>query len=707
MKDSPLVLVVDDDMGLRMLERAFLEQAGFRVEEAENGAEALEAFSRLNPDTIILDVMMPDMDGFETCTKLRKFPEAELTPILMVTGLDDTDSINKAYEVGATHFITKPINWDLLSHYVRYMLRARDAFENLRRSEQKNTALLNALPDLMFRVTETGIILEFRGAQDETLSKSLERLVGKSVHEVLPHEVAVQSMNAIELALKTGKTQVYEYAVPQKNAYRHYEARVVVSGADETLAVIRDISERKEAEEQIVKLAYFDTLTGLGNRTLFKDRLDRAIQLARRTGKMAAVMFLDLDRFKNINDTLGHATGDLLLKAVGDRVSACLRRSDAVGRPHVAKPSAVLSRLGGDEFSILLEQIDSIHDVAKIARRLTEELSQDFAVGGHEVFVTASAGIALFPYNGDDAESLLKNADIAMYHAKEQGRNNVQFYNEGMNAKAFERLSMENSLRRALEREEFLLYYQPQVDLRTGEVKGVEALIRWRHPELGMVSPADFIFMAEETGLIVPIGEWVLKTACMQGVAWRKMGIPPVRIGVNLSAQQLRKRDIAQAIADILNETGFEPHDLELEVTESMVMHNPEAVVSTLTGFKTMGIRIAIDDFGTGYSSLGYLKRFPIDVLKIDRSFIKDLSTDRGDAAITMAIIAMAGQLNLKTTAEGVETEEQLTFLRQQGCDEIQGYLISPPVPPERIVQLLRGYNLYNVPQLISDGAML
>ncbi len=696
MNDTPLILVVDDDPALRSLERASLEEAGFRVEEARDGHEALKAFSSLKPDLLILDVMMPGMDGFETCRRLREIPEAELTPVLMVTGLDDTESIDRAYEVGATHFIGKPFNWGLLSHYVRYLLRARDVFLSLRRSEQKHAALINALPDMMFRVTGSGIVLEFRGTPDAPFSRSMSRFIGKPLREFLPNEVAVRSLTAVEGALNTGKTQVYEYRVPTKNDDHHYEARVVTSGTDEVLVVVRDISDRKEAEEHILKLAYFDTLTGLPNRTLFKDRLNQSMQRARRDGKAVGVIFLDLDRFKNINDTLGHHAGDLLLKAVAERISGCLRSSDAIGRPGAAEPHPVLSRLGGDEFSIIVEQIDSIHDINKITMRLIEDLSHDFVVEGHEVFVTASAGVSLFPHDSEDAESLLKNADIAMYYAKEHGRNNVQFYNHAMNAKAYERLVMENSLRKALERKEFLLYYQPVVELHTGSVKSVEALIRWHHPDLGMVSPAEFIPMAEETGLIIPIGDWVLRTACTQGVEWRKLGIPPVRIGVNLSAHQLRKKDILETVQAILDETGFDPHFLELEVTESAVMQNPEAAACTLSSFKAMGIRIAIDDFGTGYSSLGYLKRFPVDVLKIDRSFVKDISTDSGDAAITMAIIAMAEQLKLKTIAEGVETKEQFVFLRNKACDGVQGYLIGPPAPTEKVVPFLKGYNVYD-----------
>ncbi|MGV8074244.1 MAG: putative bifunctional diguanylate cyclase/phosphodiesterase [Syntrophobacteraceae bacterium] len=694
MEHSPIVLVVDDDMAMRLLERKSLEDAGFHVEEAENGHEALAAFDRLKPDIVLLDVMMPEMDGFETCTRLRSIPGADLTPVLMVTGLDDTESIDRAYNVGASHFITKPINWSLLGHYVRYLLRTRKAFDDLKRSEQNNTALLNALPDSVFRISRSGIIMEFKGTADKAVSDLIARSLTKSVHETFPRGVAQRSMEAIETALAKGETQVYEYQLPVDGAYRYHEARVVASGDHEVLAVVRDITERKEAEEQILKLAYFDSLTGLANRTLFKDRLTQSVELALRGGKMVGVIFLDLDRFKIINDTLGHENGDLLLKAVGDRISNCLRKSDAVGRPNIEALPSVLSRLGGDEFSVLLSDIESIPDVAKVGRRILEELAQGFVLAGHEVFVTASAGVSLFPHDGYDAETLLKNADTAMYKAKEQGRNNIQFYTQSMNAKAFERLVMENSLRKALEREEFILYYQPQVDLKTGAVIGVEALIRWRHSELGLVSPLEFIPMAEETGLIVPIGEWVLKTACLQGAAWMKMGLPPIRMAVNLSAHQFRSKGLQPVIGNILEETGFDPHYLELEVTESMVMQSPEAASSTMTDFQNMGIRIAIDDFGTGYSSLAYLKRFPIDTLKIDRAFVKDIPQNTDDAAITMAIIAMAGELKLKTTAEGVETREQLTFLRNHGCDEIQGYLVSPPVPAEAVLPFLQGYNV-------------
>jgi diguanylate cyclase (GGDEF)-like protein len=693
-REKSLVLVVDDDTAMRMLERASLEQAGFAVEEAENGVEALAAIPRLRPDAVLLDVMMPGMDGFETCRELRKLPGCDLTPVLMVTGLDDTESIDQAYQTGATHFITKPINWGLLGHYVRYLLRAGNAFENLRKSERKNEALLNALPDLMLRLDRAGVVLEFKGTRSEARSRSLGRFVGKPIQEMLPGDIALQSMNAMERAFLTNEAQVFEYQLFVKDSKYFYEARVVVSGEDEILAIIRDITERKRAEEQILHLAYFDTLTGLANRILFKDRLTQSIERARRDGKMVAVLFLDLDRFKFINDTLGHDTGDILLKEVAGRIGNCLRKSDAIGRPCVGDSSTVLSRLGGDEFSVLLCDIESAEDAARIVKRLIEEVSKNFALEQHEIFVTASAGVALYPHDGEDAESLLKNADTAMYNAKEQGRNNAQFYTQSMNAKAYERLAMETNLRKALERQEFVLFYQPQVDLATGAVTGVEALIRWHHPELGMVSPAEFIPMAEETGLIVPIGDWVLRTACLQAVTWRAMGVFPIRVAVNLSAHQLRKKDLVRTVSEILEETHCDPRLLELEVTESAVMHNADSAISIMNSFKKMGMRIAIDDFGTGYSSLGHLRSFPVDILKIDRSFVKDISTSTDDAAITSAIIAMAGQLNLKTIAEGVETEEQLAFLRDHRCHEIQGYFVSPPVSADAVLPFLMSYNI-------------
>jgi diguanylate cyclase (GGDEF)-like protein len=397
-------------------------------------------------------------------------------------------------------------------------------------------------------------------------------------------------------------------------------------------------------------------------------------------------MFIDMDRFKVVNDSLGHSAGDRLLQDSAKRLAECLRESDTV------------ARLGGDEFVVMIENFTAPKDAAPkdaitVAQKILASLARPFFVGGQEFLMSASIGISTFPDDGKDAETLLKNADIAMYRAKDQGRNNYQFYSAEMNKHTFERLAMESSLRRAIERNEFLLHYQPKLDLRTGAIGGVEALIRWQHPDLGMVPPIQFIKLAEETGLIVEIGEWVLKTACEQNKQWRDQGIPPMRVAVNLSARQFAQKTLVSDVARTIAQSGLTPDCLELEITESLVMDNPESAAETLHKLKNMGISLSIDDFGTGFSSLAYLKRFPIDCIKIDRSFIKDIPTEADDMAITRGIIALGHSLRLKIIAEGVETKEQQDFLRSNGCDEMQGFLFSKPLPAEQVTALLKSHS--------------
>jgi diguanylate cyclase (GGDEF)-like protein/PAS domain S-box-containing protein len=435
---------------------------------------------------------------------------------------------------------------------------------------------------------------------------------------------------------------------------------------------------RKQAEEKIQYLAYYDGLTALPNRILFNQRLNHALTQARRYKKPLAVLFIDLDRFKNINDTLGHEAGDRLLQEMATRLKGCLRESDTV------------ARLGGDEFVILLEDIVDPKHAANVARKIIGTALNPFTLAGAEYHITASVGISVYPEDGEDEQTLMKHADIAMYLAKDHGKNNYQFYSTQINAHSFERLALESSLRRALERKEFLLHYQAKVDLATGKVTGMEALIRWQHVDLGMVSPVLFIPLAEETGLIVPIGRWVLKTACAQNRAWQDQGLPRLRISVNLSARQFKDDHLVEDVAQALKETGLDPELLELELTESMVMYNPDKAVKLLTAFKAMGVYLAIDDFGIGYSSLAHLKRFPIDTIKVDRSFIKDIMENREDAAITEAIIAMGKSLNLNVIAEGVETNDQVNFLRDHKCDEMQGFYFSKPLPDQEFADLLR-----------------
>ncbi len=436
------------------------------------------------------------------------------------------------------------------------------------------------------------------------------------------------------------------------------------------------ITQSRRAEETIKRMAHSDPLTDLPNKQLFMDRLNQAVVHASAHERQLAVMFLDLDRFKLINDTLGHDIGDLLLMSIAERLAGCMTAQDTV------------ARLGGDEFTIILGDVSSATEVANIADTILAALAKPIRVRDQELFISTSIGISMFPVDGSNSVHLLKNADAALYRAKERG-NGYEFYVSEMNAAAPERLALENSLRRAMDRGELSLHYQPQMDLVTGRIVGAEALARWNHPDWGMVPPATFIPLAEETGLIIPITEWVLRTACQQSKAWQTAGWPAIRISVNLSGRSFKQRDLASMVDRVFRETGLLPQHLDLELTESSLMEDVEATTATLGRLNAMGIQLSIDDFGTGYSSLSYLKRFPLSTLKIDRSFIRDLANDQDDAAIVKAIIALAHSLCLRVVAEGVETEEQLNFLRNENCDEIQGYYFSRPLPADAFAQFL------------------
>ncbi|MFZ2650744.1 MAG: EAL domain-containing protein [Burkholderiaceae bacterium] len=692
------ILVVDDDAGGRRLTRATLARAGFEVTEAQDGQAALDAMRAALPDLVLLDVSMPVMDGFTACAELRKLPGGSSVPVVMMTGLDDLKSIARAFEAGATDFITKPINWTILAHRVRYMLRASSAINDL---EQNQRRLSNAQ-----RIGEMGD-WEWDVRQDRILpSEQAWRIFGhEAAHGPLPSagflatvhpDDAQRVRNACQGALADGEAFSIEHRIVQAcGALRHVHQQVEVLEQDPTGAAlylagaVHDITRRKDAEEQIRRLAYFDPLTGLPNRLLFTEQLHKGIAHAERHGRQLAVLFIDLDHFKRVNDTLGHSAGDELLRIVSARLATSIRALDAISRGVEDADENSIARLGGDEFIVMLNGLHTVSDASSVARRLAAALSEPVTVQCTELFVSASIGVAMYPYDGADIDTLLMNADTAMYRAKEAGRGGVQFYDRSMNARALERLVMETMLRRALDRSEFVLHYQPRFELASGRIVGAEALIRWHHPERGLVQPSEFVPMAEENNLIIPIGEWVIAEACRQSAAWRAAGLNPGVIAVNLAATHLREPTLPVLVAQALQEHGLPATSLEIEVTESVLMTDPELSVASARRLSDIGVGLAIDDFGTGYSSLSYLKRLPITALKIDRSFIHDLAVDADDAAIITAIIAMAHTLKMKVIAEGVETEAQLAFLRANGCDEMQGFLCSHPLEAQAFAYLL------------------
>jgi len=472
-----------------------------------------------------------------------------------------------------------------------------------------------------------------------------------------------------ELRFKNGK--IFDrYSAPLVDSKGRYRGRIWY---------FRDITDRKLAEERVQFLAYYDALTGLPNRTLLQDRLAKALAGARRRKDKVAILFLDLDRFKDINDSLGHSVGDLLLQEVAERLKTWAREQDTV------------ARVGGDEFLIVLTGLKDVADAAVATERIVNLMTAGFVVRGHPVNVSCSIGVSIFPEHSADCETLIKNADAAMYSAKENGRNRFQFFTEDMNAQGVERLTLENSLRLALDKKELFLVYQPQMDIATGRITGLEALLRWQHPDLGLVPPDKFIRIAENSGLIVPIGEWVVRTACCQARKWQDEGLPPVSVAVNVSAVQFRQEGFCELIRRVLYETGLAPQYLELELTESLLLANADLMLSVVQELKAMGVTLAIDDFGTGYSSFSYLRQFRVSKLKIDRVFIRDVAVNPDDAAITTAIISMAKSLRLKVIAEGVEDEAQMSFLRAHQCDEIQGYYFSKPLAVDKVADKLRG----------------
>ncbi len=535
-------------------------------------------------------------------------------------------------------------------------------------------AVLDAVPEPIFYKDDRGIYLGCNKAFSDYLGMAREKIIGSSVYDVAPKELADVYYQADQQLFKQGGSQTYEASVVYADGTRHDVIfhKAVFHRPDGSLGglvgTMVDVTERKRAEETARYLRHFDPLTGLPNQILFVDRLNLELAHAHRLGQCFAVCCLDLDNFKKINAALGHSSGNELLQSVSSRLTACLREDDTV------------ARMGGDSFNLLLPNIVSAETATGVVSKILENLRTPYEIAGREVFISASIGIALFPYDGQDGPSLLRHADTALQRAKEKGRDCHHFFDLEMNRRAEERMDLEVRLRRAVDEKQFVLHYQPQIDTVTGRPVGVEALIRWRQDDGSLLMPDRFIQLAEQTGLILPIGEWVLRTACLQARQWQVAGLEGVRMAVNISPRQFQHPNLFRIVEGVLAETGLSPHLLSLEVTESLVMQDVDRAIETLLLLKHLGVHLAIDDFGTGYSSLSYLRRFPIDLLKIDRSFIMEIPEIADDMAIVAAVIAMARNLSLKVLAEGVQTPAQQLFLQAQGCDELQGYLFSPPL---------------------------
>ena len=693
------MLHVDDDAASLMMAEGALEEAGFDVVQAMNGEEAIERFGEHDPDLIIMDAMMPVMDGFDSISRLRRLGGGAHVPILMITGLDDLDSITRAYDVGATDFLTKPINFFILPHRVQYMLRSKRTSDELRASQSK---LDNAQ-----RIARLGNWEWYPATRELTWSREFGRILGRPEVELggewstfIEHveEEDREELEAAALkAVREGRTMSAEFRIrdPEDDSrLRTVRVEAEPSQTDgpeqerHMLGTLQDITERTDAQAQIHNLAYYDLVTGLPNRAQLHEQLRHALKSASRSKEEFAILFLDLDHFKQVNDTLGHDAGDDLLKEVSERLLSVVRESDSVGRPvnahgESSEPEHTVARLGGDEFVVLLGRIGRAEDAARVAQRIAESIARPYAIAETEVAVTTTIGISIYPTDGEDVETLLKHADVAMYHAKESGRNGYQFYSRGIHEKALARFSMERELREGIERGELSVVYQPKVTLATGDLCGAEALVRWCHPEKGEVSPAEFIPLAEETGLILPIGQFVLREACAQRQRWSDDGMAPFPIAVNCSSVQFTRGDVIGDIDSAIADSGLDPRWLEVELTESLLLKDIDAGIGCLERMKRLGIQVAIDDFGTGFSSLSYLKRLPVDKLKIDQSFVRDLADDAGDAAIVSAIVTLSRNLGLSVVAEGVETREQYDILDGYGCHEAQGYLISWPLGVE------------------------
>ena len=684
-----VLIITGDSADARTLERVLgkAREGPFAVESVAKLSDGLERLQAGGVDAIMVDLALPDSKGIETFDKL--FALAPHTPILTLNAVDDEMLATNAVQHGSQGYLSKGhYGSELVPQSLRNIIQRKAVEEALFIEKTRAEITLNSISDAVIGTDMAGNIDYLNLAAENMTGWSRDEAKGRPIGEVMRiinSETRDPERNPVELVLQFNKPikfsagtvlirrDGHEAAIEDSCAPIH-DWHGQITGA---VIVFHDITAAQVMAEKMAHLAQHDFLTNLPNRVLLNDRIGQAIALAKRRGTQLAVLFLDLDNFKHINDSLGHATGDKLLQSVASRLITCVRNSDTV------------SRQGGDEFVILVTEDTFGQNAGLTADKILTALALPHSMTKHALHVTTSIGISVYPADGQDAETLIKNADTAMYQAKDKGRNNYQFFKPEMNTRAVERQVIEAHLRVALERREFVLHYQPKVNLTTGEITGVEALLRWMHPELGMVMPERFIQIAESCGLIVPIGHWVLQQACTQAHQWEAAGLKTESIAVNISALEFRSKGFVDSVRSTLNETGLAPNMLQLEITESVLMRDVESSTEILQQLKEMGVKLAVDDFGTGYSSLSYLKQFPIDILKIDQSFVQDIGAANGNGIIVSAVIAMGTSLKQRVIAEGVEAQVQLDFLKAQHCDEGQGYFFSRPLTAEQFAKLL------------------
>jgi diguanylate cyclase (GGDEF)-like protein/PAS domain S-box-containing protein len=660
-----------------------------RLAKGAGRAEARARAAGKSPGAVVallVDLFLPDSSGLDTFAQLLR--AAPHVPILILSDTEHEEVARQAVRQGAQdYFLKSHVDNHLLPKALRTIIERAAGAEALYEEQERARVTLDSIGDAVISTDMWGQVTYLNGVAEKMTGWTREEAAGHSVEEVfraVNGAAGKDVRNAMELAIRENATVGLRCETPtgpspelppEDSAAPIHNRRGEVTGA---VMVFRDMSAARALSHRMSYLAQHDSLTDLPNRVLLGDRLNHAISLAHRRRRKMAVLFLDIDRFKHINDSLGHEVGDRLLQSVARRLLGCVRRSDTV------------SRQGGDEFVILLSEINQSQDAAVSAEKMLHALSVPHCIGQHELRVTGSIGIVVYPDDGTDSDLLLKHADFAMYHAKERGRNQYQFFEPNLNVRALERQMLESGLRTALDSQELLLCYQPRMNLQTGDIVGAEAFVRWRHPERGLILPSQFVPIAEACGAIVPIGRWVLRESCRQARAWQSDGLGPIRIAINVSATELRDSEFVQCIRETLEETGLAPTDLELELREAVLMQDAHFAQDVLRALKELEVQLALDDFGTGYSSLSHLKRFPIDTLKIDESFVRELTTDPDATGIVSAVIGMGKNLGMQVVAEGVESREQLTCLQQLACPEGQGFYLGEPLGPTEFARLYR-----------------